>query len=197
MGDGSLADALAPEEWGPDLEVEESRDEGDPERWRVTDQRRADWAMERVRQLRAEIAENELRAGEQRDRIERWLERVNSTANRQAEFFEGLLMEWHAAELGRDPKRKTIHLPAGTLKARARQNSWEIDDEAALLAFLQANAPELVRTKHEVAKGDMKKRYSGNAAGHVITPDGEVVPGVRIEPGGVSFSVVVAEDVGE
>lgn len=186
--ESSPAEALAAE-FDVDLETEESLEPEDPQRFRVRDKGAAAWAMGRLRDINLQMAENSEVASRKRQIIDRWLEQANSLLTRQAEFFKALLLEYHGEVLRADPKKRTVTLPDGTLKARKAQPDWVIDDEPALLEFLKRNAVTLVRTKYEVAKGDMKQAFTPNIeAGHAVDADGEIVPGLVIAAKGVEIA---------
>lgn len=105
------------------------------------------------------------------------------------------LRELHAALLAEDPRRKTIHLPHGTLKSRtATEPVAVVDDMAALVEWAQVNAPVLLPPRERVALTDLRKAVHlvARAEGGWIAVDvnGEVVPGVtaRIPP--VQFTAI-------
>lgn len=112
---------------------------------------------------------------------------------------EGLAM-YHRAVLRDDPSRKTVHLPCGTLKARAQQPQFVYDDDA-VLAWAKAEAPDLVASKvvESVPKPELKRLLvvpaleEGETAA-AVTSDGEVVPGVTVTMRGPSFTIDLGED---
>lgn len=185
-------------------EFGESPDFGaDPEPPRDAEQ--ANWRLRRLAKVRAEMAEVERVAQADIDRAEAWkAARLESLRADERWWAEGLEM-WHRAVLSDDPSRKTISLPCGTLVARKQQPVWEFDDEA-FLAWAVEHAPELVRVpepKPQVNKVEAKKVLVpvdplGEGCGtHVVTAEGEVVPGVTMTTRGPSFTVTTDTDGGE
>ena len=112
----------------------------------------------------------------------------------EAERWETLLVSYHRAVLAENDREKTIKLPHGTLSSRKAPDKWEFDDEA-FIAWAKANAPDLVRTKDEVAKSKVKDALKGSCRGDgaVATDSGEIVPGVTVTIGEPSFTVTTEE----
>lgn len=168
----------------PNVEPER-REQAEAQRFRVTDMRRATWAMGRLRAALEQIGEIEGTAAEQRRLIDAWAERETGLLRRRAEYFEGLLTEWHAAVLAEDPNRKTVRLPGGELKARKAPDGVEIESTEQFIAWALTARPEFVRVKttQAVAFAEVKQ---------AALKDGEALPGVTVVRGQVNHSVTVA-----
>jgi hypothetical protein len=158
--------------WGPRLA-----------RWRARVERRR---AEVEAQYQAEVAALHLWR-------ERRLDVLDLEARRVDEFLADLL--WLARS--QDPRRKTIDLPHGvTVRARAQQPEW-IRDDAELLRWAVANAPEYVESVPRLRWAQLK------AAARVL-PDrraaldrtGEVLPTVEVveRPEHVVVSVKLERD---
>jgi phage host-nuclease inhibitor protein Gam len=161
------------------------------DRFIVDDDDKANWALRKLAKTRAAIEEIDEAAVREQERISQW--RVTETTKliRQAQFFEGLLGEFHRLRLSVDPKAKTVNLPAGKLKSRAGSDVWEFDTEK----FIEwaATQERFIRTKVEIDRAGAKKALKPKG-GKVIDPEtGEVVPGVDVIPGERKFTVEVSE----
>lgn len=168
--------------------------EGDttPGRFVVDGPETADWALRKLARVRARAAEAADLARRERDRITAWetaeLERL---ANEGA-YFTGLLEDWHRRVLDEEPRRKTIHLPAGDLHARKAPDRWAFDGNAFLQWAVRAGRDEFVRTPApEVDKAAAKKALEVRDGAVWDPATGEVVDGVAVEPGEVRFSAEV------
>lgn len=155
----------------------------------------ADWQLRRLARLRRLQAENEAVAHAEIQRIRVWLDEENRKLAQKASWIEEALTGYHAALLEQDPRRKTISLPAGSLKARKHPDRVDVVDADAFVAWAQEHRPDLVRTKVEPAKTEVKRLLS---VGPEVEPGtfamvdpatGEPAPGVVHVPGEISFTV--------
>lgn len=163
----------------------------------------ASWQLRRLAKVRAQMAEIERVAQADIDRAEAWKSARLEALRKDERFWADGLEMWHRAVLSEDPSRKTISLPCGTLKSRAQQPVWEFDDET-FIAWASEHAPELVRIpepKPAIDRNAAKKALTpapnvatldGQA---VLTPEGELVPGVSVSVRPPSFTVVTEQEV--
>lgn len=164
------------------LDVPETDDER--ERFRIDGPNTAEWALRKLARIEHQLAEDELVAQDEQERIDAWLRERSSAAERDASYFRSILTEWHREVLAEDPKKKTITLPAGVLKARKRPDTVDVVDFDALKDFAEGNGRlELLRVKVEPDKPAIKK---------AVIEAGEAVPGVVPVAGDVAFTVEVA-----
>lgn len=84
----------------------------------------ANWHLRSIDALRAQRAELVANFEAEHRRLEMRLDSLVSTLNRQEEWHARPLRNLHRAILERDPKRKTINLACGTLKATKQQDEW-------------------------------------------------------------------------
>lgn len=151
------------------------------DRFIIDDEDKANWALRKLAKITAARDDVKAQARVEFDRIATWLDEQLTRADREAEFFEELLEQFHRNQLTADPRRKTINLPAGTLRARKKPPNVEIEDVDAFLEWAREERPEFVRTKYEVARTAVKD---------AACKDGEVLPHVAVEPEGVSYTAV-------
>jgi len=162
------------------------------ERFQIKDKEQAAWAMRKLYKLEAEKAEVQRIAQAEIDRIKEWENGEVEQIEKQAEFFRGLLEEYHRKVIAENPKQKTIKLPHGKLKIRAQQPAWKYDNEE-LLKWLKQNRPELVKRKVIESPDKVSlKKIATIVNGRAVTFDsGENIPGVEIEEREAKFSVEV------
>lgn len=173
----------------PDYDVDEPADPGDVDGVNRALRRYARLQVERDAVVTVHQAEI--------DRIQARLDdRLQVIDKAIAWEAEGLQM-YHRARLADDAAAKTIHLPNGTLKARAQQPAFEYDDDK-FLAWAQEHRPDLVRIpepKPAPDKTAVKKALAvpaldeGETAAAVDPETGEQVPGVTVTVRGPSFSI--------
>lgn len=151
-----------------------------------------DRMLRAVARERRKVAQAEAVVAAEKERLDTWLH--EQRARHDTSFLEAALAGYHEARLARDPRARTIHLPSGTLVARQQPDRWEIDDEV-LLDWAALHFPGLVRTKVEVDRATTKKALTVTDDGSTVTADGDPVPGVLVEPGGIGFTVKPSEDL--
>ena len=129
------------------------------------------------------------------DLADRRIQLINSWAVAQldvlqsrVDWHEAALRGWHQAVLADDPKRKTIHLPSGTLRARAGRDRIDIEDEDAFVEFARLSATQLLRVRYDADKKAIAA-LSVKDDGTIVTDDGEVLPGVTKRTGETSYTI--------
>lgn len=147
---------------------------------------RADYHLLQVARLRHDLAVHDELFRRAIDRLQdRAIER-RVIIERQIEWHLAPVAQLHFRLLEANPKRRTIELPSGTLKARIPEKPQVfIDDQAAVAEWARNSAPELVPPPDRVRVTDLRKvvavvpRPDGTLA--VVTRHGEPVPGVHAE----------------
>jgi phage host-nuclease inhibitor protein Gam len=158
-------------EYDPDLPYTWPSDE--KIRWSITNDTLADWAL--AKYARAEQEINRLRelAAEEIARINARVEEACATAMHDIDFFGHHLTQYHSRLQEQGQAGKTYKLLHGDLTSRAlppRVGEVDVDK-------VQAYDPDLVRVKVEADKRKILDRAK----------QGEVIPGVEIVSGEVSF----------
>lgn len=114
--------------------------------------------------------------------------------DRRAEWLRAQLEAYHTAVLAEDPTAKTIHLPAGDLKARATKGRVVIDDREALVEWCRDNWPAAVEQVDRLRSvTDLRSEAHEADDGRLIAPTGEALPGVRVEGAGHNWTITPAE----
>lgn len=173
----------------PDLMPEERETSG----FRVTDDRAAEWALRKIKEIRAD--RDRLQAGCQ-DQIDFYTARAEAI-RKQAEanegYFAGLLADYFTSQPHAKTKtQETYALPGG--KLILKHPAAKVDkDDAKLLAWCKANAPDKVVVKETPAWGELKKECKAVDGGYVHTATGELLPGVTLTEQPDEFVVEVAE----
>lgn len=177
---------------GPELGTEEAR-----QRFRITTEDLADWALRKVARLRAEKQARRELAQREIGRIQEWLDRELAKLDRDERFFVNALVDYHRLVLATNPRAKTLSLPHGTVKARVVGASPTLVDESATLAWAENARPEVVKVKKSLDWAGLKKLLAVDPDEvHCVDPTtGEVVPGVTVKPETVSFTVSTGAEV--
>lgn len=164
-------------------------------RFEVDTLEKAAWAMRKLAHIRGKMAEIQTIADKEIMRIQYWADERKKDLEGDAHYFEGMLIAYHQRAFADDPKTKTIKLPHGELAARKQPDDWRIMDETFIKCAKELGLMTLIRAKEEPNKAEAKQVLKFDpATGKVIDPEtGAVVDGVTVIPGGIKFSVKVAD----
>lgn len=127
------ADGLTPAQRGVTLSAADVR-VGAVQRWRITDDNLAEWAMRKYAQAQHALAELDAKHDAWQAQIVDWHRRAVAGPQRRAAFFEAHLIRY-ALEQRRDLDRKTVALPAGKVGTRAHAAKVDVADETAVLRW--------------------------------------------------------------
>lgn len=162
-------------------------DETDKQAWSITDDRAADWAMRKIKELDADTAawkhHYETLAAKVEQQNEAAKERLMEHLRR---FFE--TVPHHTTKT-----QESYALPAGKIGVRAVAPGYVLDDDA-LMPWVKANHTDLVQVKESVNWAELKKRLAISGGQAVDMETGEVVPGVTTTEGGMKFFVQFARE---
>jgi len=170
----------------------EGEEHQDREKYRIGGPSEADWALRKLAQARKAMQENFDLAKAEVDRITAWHEHVNKQHERDVEYFESILRNWHEEQITADPddaeawkkeKRKTISPRGGKISIARNADSIEVD-EAIFIPWALEHASDWLRTKYEPIKAEIK------SVGGVDYRTGEIAPGVSVVPGELRWKAV-------
>ena len=166
------------------------------ERFRITNDSQANWALRKIADARKKLARDQETAKAEIERIQQWLKMSESEAARTEERMTALLHEYYAPQFQTDPKTKTYKLPSGKVQWRAQQPQFNRDD-TALLAFLKSREmTDFIETKETPKWGELKKQIQV-VGEHVVVKDGkmagEIIDGVEVVHRPPTFRVVTTE----
>jgi hypothetical protein len=145
-------------------------DETGREPFVINDPSRASWAIARILEAQARMAERESLAGIYKARIEQWLATANQADESSATYLSFLLEPYVKDEVSKLHKSRTLSLPTGTASLRKLPDRLEITDNAVALAYCETEHPEAVVIRKELDKSALKD---------LILRQAEPVPGVE------------------
>lgn len=159
----------------------------------VGDVNTATWAFAKMADARSTLEGIRRQASEWRERIAAWELDASRPFIATIDFFTERLEQWALAERAASPLNakgeptvKTVSTPLGKVATRKGTTALAVTDEDALVAWLAEHMPEAVKTVSkpllpEISKRTVPVRDEGAVYGKLVTPDGEVVPGIWIE----------------
>lgn len=169
----------------------------------IEDDGKANWAFRVLAGVQAEMVSVRQQAEDQRALIAEWEKGELDRLAERERFFEGALADYWRRQLEPEVealmakglsfdeawakvKAKSRKLPAGTLSATKGRESIQIEDDEGFVAWARENALYgLLNTRYTPSK-DALAEY-GREDGHIVTPDGEKIPGVQVVTQGVTY----------
>ncbi len=160
------------------------------EPFRVTDDKKAEWCIRKIREAQAEKQR-------WRDYYAEQQRKIDQEADGTIGYFEALLADYFdMVPHKRTKTQESYQLPGGKL-VRKQQAPEYLRDEAALLPWLKQNAPELVKVTETPDWATLRKRLIIAPDGETVaTEDGEIVPGVKAVQRPEVFRVETKEETG-
>lgn len=144
---------------------------------------KAEWALQKIREARAD-----------RDKWVEWYQAKIREITEQTDFntmnLERLLADYFATVPHKKTKtQESYKLPGGKLVLKTQNPEYKRDD-AAVIEWAKGNAPQFVKVKEELDWAALKGA-TAVFEGHIVTEDGEIVPGVEVTDRDAKFVVEV------
>lgn len=147
-----------------------------------------DWHLNRMAWYRAKETKAKAQAMRMIARYTEWADRTVEPWQRKIAESEAAVEYLMLTAIDSDPKHpKTLHLPSGTVRSVAPRPSVVVDDIEAFKEWVAQrgeDAATLARWKCEPNKSELSK----------VLADGEIVSGVRLEPGERRVSISLEAD---
>jgi hypothetical protein len=161
-----------------------------PERFVIDNDKKADWAIEKIKNERAEFDRLKKIALDRIAELNQRVKELQERTDRRTGNLEALLVEYFQTV---KPTKVTktqaqYELLSGKLVMKHQQPEF-IRNEAALLSWAETTAPEYVRVEKKVSWADLKKK--ADVSGEDVLFDGEVIPGVTAKARPDVFEVQV------
>jgi Bacteriophage Mu Gam like protein len=165
-------------------------------RWYPGDDDAAEWCGRRYSAAVRDVETLRAQAADWHRRIDDWAIEALRRPEIEADYFEGLLARY-AEDQRAAIDRKTVALPSVKVATRSARERFVIDDEEALLAWVDDHLADddldaVVRTTRKVRPGALGE-YTRPGDFHVFDEAGETVPGVHVEPARLSTSITVVD----
>lgn len=163
------------------------------EKYHIMGDSQANFFLRRLSELEAENQKiNEMCDAEIQafvDKVNKFRESKLKTNKGTMDYFNTLLEKYAHSQLD-GTKKKSLKLPFGTLQFRTSPEKLNYVDPEVVLKMLQNNnMNELVRTKTEIDKTNLKKAI--NIIDGKAYLNGVELAGVEVEPPQTSFSVKI------
>lgn len=145
---------------------------------------KAEWALQKIREAR-----------EDRDTWVKWYQDKIKEITEQTDFdtmnLERMLAEYFASVPHKKTKtQESYKLPGGKLVLKTQNPEYKRDDKA-VIEWAKANGfDQYVKVEEKLAWAELKDA-TAVFEGHIVTEDGEIVPGVEVTNRDAKFVVEV------
>jgi hypothetical protein len=144
------------------------------ERFSVRDEQSAAWVVRKIVEERTH-----------RQRVADWYEAETRRSERREQFllyrFGAELSDWTRHQLSRQyGKRRSIHLPSGTVGFRTEPTKVVVTDEITLIGWCRQHLPTAVKVVESVLKTEVS---------HHVKQTGECPDGAELAGGGEKFFI--------
>jgi phage host-nuclease inhibitor protein Gam len=161
----------------------------------VGDLTQAERWLRQLTRMRRDIEAYEAHATEQHRRIDAWRVRRVGIIEREVAYVEEGLQAFMRAYAGRT-RTKTLALIHGVMRLRTPRKSLAVSTPAEVVSWLRENGHDdfvvMTPSKSALSKlgvGPWAIEDDESESASVVSPEGEVLPGVRwVKPGRDSFS---------
>ncbi|KRE33263.1 hypothetical protein ASG85_13360 [Paenibacillus sp. Soil724D2] len=148
-------------------------------RFQVKDLASLNWTLRKLTAIEGKKRELQSMIDDEIARLKLFLEKETSTLTEAENSFKALISEYAAQKREEDPDFK-LKTPYGRVSYRKQPDKWLYDEEV-LVAYLEQNDfTELIRTKKEPVKTEIKKLFHPKD-GKVYDGNGQLVEGINIE----------------
>ena len=134
---------------------------------------KAEWALQKIREARAD-----------RDRWVNWYEDKIKEIKEQTDFdtmnLERMLADYFATVPHKKTKtQESYKLPGGKLVLKVQNPEYKRDDNTVIAWAKENNMAQFVKVEEKLAWQELKDA-TAVFEGHIVTEDGEIVPGVDV-----------------
>ncbi|MFD1385682.1 host-nuclease inhibitor Gam family protein [Oceanobacillus oncorhynchi subsp. oncorhynchi] len=172
----------------------EEQEQTERETFVVDTDEKANWALRKIKQAQQKQEEANTLATEEQDKIEAWYQSEREKAQRDIDYFQGLLAYYAVKKREEDPKFKSQKLPNGRIKFVKKQPKLNYDDKTVIEYLKNNERTDLIRVKEEPSKADVKKAFVINEDKLIDPETGEVVDGITVEHLEDEFKVEVDKE---
>lgn len=183
----NIIENLALQNLGVDIEDEQQR-----EGWKITDDGKADWALDMIRERQAEFRHFEMVVNNKIAQLKEALKVEKENMQYNVGFFQSKLAQYFETVPRKTTKtQETYKLPSGRLVKKYKQPKIVKDDEK-LVAWLESNdMTELVKIEKKADWATLKKETEVTGERVISKHTGEVIEGVVAVPQNPEFKVEV------
>ena len=154
-----------------DLLVPEQEEHSEP--FTIDSPERAAWASHKIIYAQDHITQLKEQAASYKAQIDAWFQKAVKEDEETIDYLKSLIHPYVEAEISKQNKSKTLHLPGISIQLRKKPDRIDVVDRDAAVSFCEMNHPDAVIIKKDVSKSYLK----------VLLSKGEIIPGCDIALG--------------
>jgi len=183
----NIIENLALQNLGVDIDDEQQR-----EVWEITDDGKADWALDKIREAQAEYKRLEIAVNNKIEQLQEALEKEKESMERETGFFQSKLAQYFETVPKKKTKtQETYKLPSGRLVKKFKNPKIVRDDEKLVEWLERSGMTDLVKIKKSADWATLKKETEVVGERVVSKHTGEVIEGVAAIEQAPEFKVEV------
>ncbi|NNG67536.1 host-nuclease inhibitor Gam family protein [Caldanaerobacter subterraneus] len=159
----------------------------------IRDDKYADWTIEKIKLLRAELERKKMIVENKKRFLDEWFEKEKKSIENKISFYTSRLQEYFESL---DPKllHKTktqisYSLPSGKLKKILEKDDFERRDEEILDWLKRNNYTSFIKIKESVDWAKLKESIEISGDRAVLRDTGEIIEGIKIVKKPAEFKV--------
>ncbi|WP_339233894.1 host-nuclease inhibitor Gam family protein [Oceanobacillus sp. FSL W7-1281] len=172
----------------------EEQEQTERETFVVDTDEKANWALRKIKQAQQKQEESNALAIAEIEKIEAWNASEKEKAQRDIDYFQGLLAYYAVKKREEDPKFKSQKLPNGRIRFQKKQPKITYDNEAVIDYLEENNREDLIKVKKEPAKAEIKKAFTIFENNMIDPETGVAVYGIEVEYPEDEFKVEVDKE---
>lgn len=146
------------------------------EGWQVTDDLKADWAIDKIKEVDAEFKRFEIVAKNKISQIQDALQVEQEKADRERSFFESKLREYFEGVKFKETKtQQSYKLPSGTLKMKKAKIDFDYDKKKLLEVAEKTQMVDYIKIKKDFDWAEFKKTLQIKGTAIIDKETGEFV----------------------
>lgn len=151
--------------------------EDEKETWKIEDDLKADWCLDKIRECKADYNRFEMVAKAKIQQIEQALQKEKKKMENETNFFESKLREYFGTVKTKDtPTLKKYKLPSGELKLKKAQTTFDYDKEKLVeVADKNENMKKYIKIKKDFDWANFKKNLMINDKNIINKNTGEII----------------------
>lgn len=150
--------------------------EEEKEAWKVTDDLKADWCLDMIREKKAELNRFEMVVKDKISQLQMALEKEKNNIENEVSFFESKLREYfETVDIKETKTQLTYKLPSGTLKLKKSKVDFDYNKNKLLEYAKENELSEFIKVSEDFKWAEFKKKIGIQGNNIINKETGEII----------------------